>query len=352
MTHRRIPRHRTAIASAGALALAVTATLTLAVDANAAPDTLSASEATTLASQLTKGTAGSYYDAKARKLVVNVLDETGAMAARAKGVETRLVKHSLAELNSARQTLKDRATIPGTSWSLDPKSNKVVVTADRTVKGAKLHQLTAVVKSLGDKAEIRHSRGEFKKLSANGDAIWDNDGQCSLGFNVVKDGHPYFLTAGHCGKAGTTWSDEKGGSPIGTTEDSQYPGNDYAIVKYTGNTPHPSEVNLYNGSYQKITKAGEATVGQKVFRSGSTTQVHDGKVTGLDETVNYVDGDTVEGLIKTTVCAEPGDSGGALYDRETALGLTSGGSGDCSSGGETFFQPVPEALKAYGAQIG
>jgi streptogrisin D len=52
------------------------------------------------------------------------------------------------------------------------------------------------------------------------------------------------------------------------------------------------------------------------------------------------------------VCAEPGDSGGALFSGDTALGLTSGGSGDCSSGGETFFQPVHAALDAYGASIG
>ena len=34
-----------------------------------------------------------------------------------------------------------------------------------------------------------------------------------------------------------------------------------------------------------------------------------------------------------------------------ALGLTSGGSGDCSSGGTTFFQPVAEALSAYGVSV-
>ena len=52
-----------------------------------------------------------------------------------------------------------------------------------------------------------------------------------------------------------------------------------------------------------------------------------------------------------TYVAEPGDSGGALFDGSAALGLTSGGSGDCSSGGETFFQPVPAALSAEGASI-
>jgi streptogrisin D len=43
---------------------------------------------------------------------------------------------------------------------------------------------------------------------------------------------------------------------------------------------------------------------------------------------------------------------GAEFDGDTAIGLTSGGSGDCTSGGTTFFQPVTEALSATGAQIG
>ena len=51
------------------------------------------------------------------------------------------------------------------------------------------------------------------------------------------------------------------------------------------------------------------------------------------------------------ICAEPGDSGGSLYAGSVALGLTSGGSGNCSSGGTTFFQPVPEVLSAYGVSV-
>ena len=87
-------------------------------------------------------------------------------------------------------------------------------------------------------------------------------------------------------------------------------------------------------------------------RSGCTTQVHDGTVTGLDATVNYGNGDIVNGLIQTDVCAEPGDSGGSLFDGDTALGLTSGGSGDCTSGGETFFQPVPRRCRPSAREIG
>ncbi|HEV7628914.1 MAG TPA: S1 family peptidase, partial [Streptomyces sp.] len=91
-------------------------------------------------------------------------------------------------------------------------------------------------------------------------------------------------------------------------------------------------------------------VGQKVTRSGSTTQVHDGTVKAVDASVTYPEG-TVDGLIQTDVCAEPGDSGGSLFAGDKALGMTSGGSGDCSAGGETFFQPAPAALEALGAEL-
>ncbi|MYS75172.1 trypsin-like serine protease, partial [Streptomyces sp. SID5926] len=90
----------------------------------------------------------------------------------------------------------------------------------------------------------------------------------------------------------------------------------------------------------------------EVFRMGSTTGLADGQVLGLDATVNYPEG-TVTGLIQTDVCAEPGDSGGSLFTRDgLAIGLTSGGSGDCTVGGETFFQPVTTALAAVGATLG
>lgn len=308
--------------------------------------------ATALGQDLGSDAAGSYYDAKSKNLVVNVVDRAAAEQVRQAGGRARVVPNSLAELKSVRQTLTAKATIPGTSWAVDPVSNKVVVTADRTVDGAVWDRLGAVVDGLGGKAELRKTAGEFKPFIAGGDAIWGNGGRCSLGFNVVKDGEPYFLTAGHCTEAISSWSDSQGGAEIGTNAGSDFPGNDFGLVKYTSDTPHPSEVDLYNGSTQPITGAGEATVGMTVTRSGSTTQVHDGQVTGLDATVNYGNGDIVEGLIQTTVCAEPGDSGGSLFSGDTAIGLTSGGSGDCSSGGETFFQPVPEALTAFGAEIG
>ncbi|MGW2381326.1 S1 family peptidase [Streptomyces sp. NPDC001658] len=359
MKHRRIPRRRAAMAGAGIAALiagAVTLQTANASEPAATPalKTLSVQAAGNLASTLGKelgaDAAGTFYDAKARSLVVNVLDESAAKTVEAAGAKARIVENSLAELKSTRGTLKQDASIPGTAWATDPTTNKVVVTADRTVSDAEWAKLTKVVDGLGATAELQRTKGEFKPFVAGGDAITGGSGRCSLGFNVVKGGEPFFLTAGHCTESISTWS--AGGTEIGTNEVSSFPDNDYGLVKYTADVAHPSEVNLYNGSTQKITGAAAATVGMKVTRSGSTTQVHSGTVTGLDATVNYGNGDIVNGLIQTDVCAEPGDSGGSLFSGSSAIGLTSGGSGDCTSGGETFFQPVTEALSATGTQIG
>ncbi|MFI8244324.1 S1 family peptidase [Streptomyces sp. NPDC085866] len=360
MQHRRIPRRRAAVTGAGVAALVAAGvtfqTANASEPAKSAPEprVLSVPAAGKLASALVKDlgsdAAGSYYDARTKSLVVNVLDATAAESVRAAGAKARVVAHSLAELDRARATLKKDATIPGTSWAIDPVTDKVVVTADRTVSGGEWAKLGKVVDGLGAKAELKRSKGEFKAFIAGGDAITGSGGRCSLGFNVVKDGQPYFLTAGHCTEAISTWSDSSGGV-IGKNAQSSFPGNDFGLVKYTSGVDHPSEVDLYNGSARQITGAAEATVGMKVTRSGSTTHVHDGTVTGLNATVNYSEG-TVGGLIQTDVCAEPGDSGGSLFSGSSAIGLTSGGSGDCTSGGETFFQPVTEALSATGAQIG
>ncbi|MGH3313685.1 MAG: trypsin-like serine protease, partial [Streptomyces sp.] len=60
---------------------------------------------------------------------------------------------------------------------------------------------------------------------------------------------------------------------------------------------------------------------------------------------------TVRGLTRSSVCAEPGDSGGSFISGSQAQGTTSGGSGDCSYGGNTYYQPVNEALSAYGLTL-
>jgi streptogrisin D len=279
------------------------------------------------------------------------LDTAAAQAVRAKGATPKLVARGAAQLAGATAELDRSAKIPGTAWSVDPKANQVVITIDSTVTGAKLDQLNAVVARLGDAVRVESAPGTLSTRISGGNAIYSGGYRCSLGFNVRSGSTYYFLTAGHCGNIGTTWySNSAQTSVLGTRAGTSFPGNDYAIVRYSGSTVQPGNVTLYNGTTQDITSAGNAYVGQAVKRSGSTTGVHSGTVTALNATVNYAEG-SVYGLIKTTVCAEGGDSGGSLFAGTTALGLTSGGSGNCTSGGTTYFQPVTEALSVYGVSV-
>ncbi|MEV6282865.1 S1 family peptidase [Kribbella sp. NPDC051770] len=270
---------------------------------------------------------------------------TGLLATQASAAPAALTADSITA------TLADQASIPGTSW-VTGSDGTVTVSYDDTVTGAKYAALTAVTKNFGSKVTLTKVPGKFTKKLSGGDAIYGGQYRCSLGFNVTDGSSYYFLTAGHCGNIAAEWFADSGhGTSVGTVQGSSFPGNDYALVKYpAGTTEPPGNVDLYNGSFQEITSAGDASVGQAVTRSGSTTQVHTGTVTGVNATVNYAEG-TVTGLIQTNVCAEGGDSGGALFAGEVALGLTSGGSGNCSSGGTTFFQPVPEALGVYNVNV-
>lgn len=253
-------------------------------------------------------------------------------------------KFSAAQLSAAGDAVR-AADIGGTAWVVDEKTNTLVVTADKTVSQAEIAAIERAAGSNAGALRIERTPGTLRKLISGGDAIHAPSWRCSLGFNVRSGTTYYALTAGHCTDGNPPWTTASGAS-IGPTTGSSFPTNDYGIIKYTGSVSHEGTV-----GGQDITSAGTPSVGQTVTRRGSTTGTHSGQVTGLNATVNYGNGDIVYGMIKTTVCAEPGDSGGPLYAGTKALGLTSGGSGNCSSGGTTFFQPVTEALSAYGVSV-
>jgi streptogrisin D len=312
-----------------------------------APVAASAAPAASLTSDAT--TAGTYYNAAGR-LVITVTDPATAKAAEASGAIAQRVTRSGAALKSITDTLYATARVAGTSWAVDPATNQVVLSVDSSVTGAALATVESTAKRFSGAVRVEHVAGTFSTQAAGGDAIYGGQYRCSLGFNVRSGSTYYFLTAGHCGNIASTWySNSSHTTVLGSTAGSSFPGNDFAIVRYTNGSTPPGTVDLY-GSSQDITGAGNATVGQSVRRSGSTTHVHSGTVTAVNATVNYSQG-TVTGLIRTNVCAEGGDSGGPLFAGSTALGLTSGGSGNCSSGGVTYFQPVVEPLSVYGVSV-
>ncbi|TDD13404.1 hypothetical protein E1287_43295 [Actinomadura sp. KC06] len=160
----------------------------------------------------------------------------------------------------------------------------------------------------------------------------------------------YFLTAGGCAKQGQKiYADPALSVELGTVVSVMNVA--VALVVYV--EPHverPGSVLLYPGS-RDITAAGRASVGQQVCRSGSTTGLRCGTVTALNQSVSFPEG-TMTGLARTNICSEPGDNPGAPYfTGTTALGVGVGGSGNCSSGGTSFYQPINEILSAYGVNV-
>ncbi|MET9844087.1 S1 family peptidase [Streptomyces ossamyceticus] len=285
--------------------------------------------------------------------VVAVTDEEAAAEVKEAGARPKMVRYSGKELKSATAALRSAPRVPGTSWAIDPASNEVVVRADSTVSKGDWAELTDLAEEIGGSVRMERTKGAYTMRLNGAQPIFGTGGRCSIGFNVTDGENAFMLTAGHCGPTGSVWfSDNQGQEEIGRTVESSFPGSDFSLVQYLKDAPSNASnvVAVGDGRGVRITGIGEAAVGQRVFRSGSTSGFRNGEVTGLDATVNYPEG-TVSGLIETTVCAEPGDSGGPLFSEGVALGVTSGGNGDCTQGGTTFFQPLGDALDELNVQL-
>ncbi|GLY47750.1 alpha-lytic protease prodomain-containing protein [Lentzea sp. NBRC 102530] len=299
----------------------------------------------TLKAQLGPAYAGSWLDGTGHTLTVAVTDPASANAVRSRGAVATTVKHSASALDSAKTKLDARATtvpdaVPG--WYVDVRANKVVVLA-RSGGEQQARTWAAEAGLGGDVVTVEASTEDPKPLV---DVIGGNaygvpgGGRCSIGF-AVEGG---FVTAGHCGSTGGRTS-----NPGGTIQGSSFPGNDYAWVRVdAGNTPR-ALVNRYPGTVP-VAGSQEAAVGSSVCRSGSTTGWRCGTIQQKNASVTYPEG-TITGLTRTNACAEPGDSGGSWLTGDQAQGVTSGGSGNCQSGGTIYFQPVTEILQAYNLRL-
>ncbi|MFD5806387.1 S1 family peptidase [Streptomyces sp. NPDC127020] len=325
-------------------------------DVSAAPRTLAQTASGAgagLVSELgDERTAGHWVGADGRP-VVAVTDERTAETVRRAGAEAKVVLHSMSELRSATSTLRSAPRVPGTAWALDYRSNEVVVRGDRTVSTSDWSRLTGVAEGIGGFVRMERTEGAFTTRLNGAVPILSTAGRCSAGFNVTDGRSEFILTAGHCGPTGSVWFRDGGGDrQVGKTVAGSFPGDDFSLVEYANGKAGDGAdvVAVGDGKGVRITGTGEPAVGQRVFRSGSTSGLRDGQVTALDATVNYPEG-TVSGLIETDVCAEPGDSGGPMFSEGVALGVTSGGNGDCAKGGTTFFQPLPEAMESLGVRL-
>ncbi|MFI6950415.1 S1 family peptidase [Streptomyces sp. NPDC050422] len=293
---------------------------------------------------------GSWFDPSTGGLTVAVTSEKQAPSVRATGAAVRLVTHTARSLDAARAKI-DRLRAPAgvSSWHVDPEANKVVVNVVSSARSDNdVRKFVERARDAGPVAvqQTAEAPRTYSAGTVGGDPYYTGNARCSIGFSVYGG----FVTAGHCGQAGASVSGWDG-SGIGSFQGSSFPDNDYAWVS-VGNGWWTVPVVLGWGtiSDQLVRGSAVAPVGASICRSGSTSHWHCGNVLATNETVNYSQG-AVHQMTKTSVCAEPGDSGGSFISGDQAQGVTSGGWGNCSSGGETWYQPINEILNRYGLTL-
>jgi streptogrisin C len=304
------------------------------------------------------GYGGFWMDGSTRRVAIT----NAALAddARAQGAQPTVVAHSLPELDGVNSELRRAAgTVPAhvAGWGVDVRRNAVVISVVGEDAGA--IKFAEKWQARSDAVEIEHVAEAPQAYWSiiGGQAIYTGGARCSAGFNARSSaGTTYVVTAGHCTNIGSAWTGV--GGSLGTRAASSFPANDYGLIRVTSTSAVPTPfVDRYSaGSDVRVTGVRTAAVGQAVCRSGSTTGWRCGSVTGTNQTVCYSQG-CVSQMIRTSACAEPGDSGGSLVSNPAggtavlAMGLTSGGSGNCTTGGTTFFQPIGEPLSVYGLSL-
>lgn len=302
--------------------------------------------------ELGESFAGSWTTGATSKLVVATTDRAEASAIEAAGARAEVVPHSMAELAAAKNALdraaKRSSTDAAPVWYADVRTNRVVVHSPEPAAVAGFvdasgadPDLIRVVESAEQPRPLYDLRG--------GDAYYIGGGRCSIGFPVTSGSAEGFVTAGHCGDTGDSTSGHNRVSQ-GTFQGSVFPGSDYAWVQTNSNWTATPFVSGSGGADVQVSGSTQAPVGSSICRSGSTTGWHCGTIEQHDTSVTYSQG-TIYEVTRTTVCAEPGDSGGSYISGDQAQGVTSGGSGNCTSGGTTYYQPVNEILQAYGLTL-
>ncbi|KAI0878160.1 trypsin [Hypoxylon argillaceum] len=304
--------------------------------------------------------AGAWVAEDGTTINVGITDEALAAEVTAAGATPAIMANSLSKLQEAKLALDNQdisqVNALGTrtadsgiaAYYVDVAANKLVLEA--------LADSTAHAEALAAQVGLEASEFEVRVVDAmpttfvsvyGGDAyIINRAARCSVGFTVTTG----FVSAGHCGTAGSSATTSSGAS-LGTFSGSVFPGSaDMSYIRTVTGTTLTGQINGYGSGNLPVSGSTASAVGSSICRSGSTSGVHCGTVRALSATVTYAEG-RVTGLTQTSVCAEPGDSGGSYYSGAQAQGVTSGGSGDCTVGGITYFQPVNEILSTYGLTL-
>jgi streptogrisin C len=291
------------------------------------------------------------------------------------------VRHSYASLEAANASLgtviarANQGTAVGLGSALLVDSNQVELSLPRgqRLNAAQQAVVDQAKRRLGAALRLGWWQGQVRKDACafaggsfdcdpplrGGTSLYNFAGgvvtTCSSAFYAksTSDGKPYVMTAGHCGAGGTNWSafQPRDGAfhSVGTMHHSRDAGNDdYGII--TINNPsgwdpkpwvyvHASEDTTENCCY--LIK-GHATSPKdtRVCLSGAVTGTSCGKVekVGVGATT-----DDPSGLAQVDLCAQPGDSGGAIYSGNLARGILVGQVRGAPFCNDALFQGVAEA---------
>lgn len=325
--------------------------------------------ATVLRAELGDRIAGVWFDEHDGRLHTAVSSEADASAARAAGAVAHRVPHSKADLDKALASISAKAAkVPGVvSWGPDVRSDRIDVTVDPTRSTDATSTFLKSLAPLGDMVHVTQSADVPRQQGGTvvGGEKWLVGTQyiCSIGFPVTRaDGAKAFLTAGHC----TTTPDEnaygKDGTLLGTsnkggTGSVNSREGDMGIVDVTqSGWDLAGKVSGWGNGDINVTGSADAVVGTAICHSGQTTGYHCGKVTKVNQSVDYGKV-VVDGLSYSDACSAGGDSGGSYVTATggKAVGLHSGGgTTTCTSGSGTpftIFQPVNEALAKFGVSL-
>lgn len=281
------------------------------------------------------------------------------------GSTTQRVPVAPAAGQRAKQQLDDRsgrAPANVSAWYVDPTTNQTVVAVVGPATPAATDFAAgtdpAAVRVQPNSAPVRplaalvggSTISTVTSTTTTGNTTTYYGTRCSLGFSAKRGTTTYVITAGHCTNGTNTWLGPDR-STIGPVVRSQFPTNDYGLIQVTNTATWQGSGQVQGGP--TVTGSAAAAVGAQVCRSGSTSGYRCGVVQATNVTVNFGSGNVVKGLTQTSACAESGDSGGSFVAPATrqAQGVLSGGSGDCTSGGTSFFQPLAPILSYYGLTL-
>ncbi|MBF6214942.1 protease [Nocardia puris] len=248
--------------------------------------------------------------------------QPAAVSALVRGVVIDTVNNSIA-------VRVDQAGVPMPSF-VDPA--RVIVTAP-PVAGETLPQGTPIAEGV-DRASLTGGDGY---AAVGGDVQL----RCSFGFNGTdRSGNVVNISAGHCDPNGAAAGganasgvhemlpQDRRGARLGSFAKSVLGSQDYSIIRIddaVADRFRNNGVRVPGAAPVLIEGVATPVIGAPVCKSGSRTGFSCGIISAVDQTVQVGERQLTQSF-SATICALPGDSGGAVVTGRMALGISSASS--------------------------